>query len=118
MYKRRDWLFTRGADGGGSDDSSSDESSSEAEDEHQQGEELQGKECRVLVAKRKVDYEAAITGTGCGGNRHAWQHQGELQVGSTLAACCPAFTPAGEEVAIELPADCLNPAPCLGLPAA
>ena len=32
MYKRRDWLFTRGADGGGSD-SSSDESSSGEESE-------------------------------------------------------------------------------------
>lgn len=37
MYKRHDWLFTRGADGGGSDDSSSDESSSDSEQEQQQG---------------------------------------------------------------------------------
>lgn len=32
MYKRKDWLFTHGADGGGSDTSSSDDDSgSEAE---------------------------------------------------------------------------------------
>lgn len=31
MYKRRDWLFTHGADGGGSDSSSDDDSSSEEE---------------------------------------------------------------------------------------
>jgi hypothetical protein len=33
MFKRKDWLFTHGADGGGSDSSSSDDGSSRSEGE-------------------------------------------------------------------------------------
>ena len=37
MYKRRDWLFTHGADGGGSDSSSDDDSSSEEGARNEEG---------------------------------------------------------------------------------
>ncbi len=46
MYKRKDWIYTYGADGGGSDDSSSSSDDDSSVLESQDG---TGKSCKLVV---------------------------------------------------------------------
>lgn len=94
MYKRRDWLFTHGADGGGSDSSSSeDETSSSGSEQEDSGSESESEqeqaaesgECRHRRQRRQTGSNLC----------EALLHTGHSQPHITLVAdisyhtCCP-----------------------------